>query len=349
MHAKIFVCLFFVCHAVFAAAQIPAGTWLVNGDAFALRNLSQGAGNYSVGLAPQAGYFLTDNWMVGLGVQYNYNRSSSFQTLVQTYTWSVAPTTRFYLPTQQSALAPFLALGGGYQQTRNEFSGSEAQAELFFLNANAGVNYFFNANIAAEATFGYQGVYPSNVQQDVHSLLVNVGLQLFLPPTSGEEAQRALPIKQGNWLVGFNANSGLVDIGGFDDLFLSIVPTAGYFLTDRLVVGSGLQLAFANENAIVNPEPFARYYFIGGEGVLQPFAMAGFGTRFQFADSSSNPNFFSLNAMAGAGADWFFLPNVALEGTLWYDARRIEEEFTTTELLRLQFGFQVFFSAEDRF
>jgi hypothetical protein len=343
MNTKIFVGVFFVFNAIFAAAQIPTGTWLITGNADALRNLSQGGDNFFLGLAPQAGYFLTDNWMVGLGGQYNYNRSRSFQALVRSRTWSLAPFTRFYLPKQQGAVLPFLALGGGYQQTRNEFSSSETESDLFFLNANVGLNYFFNANVAAEATLGYQGVYPGNAQQDVHSLLWNVGLQIFLMPRTEDETPGGVPIEQGSWLAGFNANSGLANIGESNDLFLSVMPVAGYFLTDHVVVGSGFQMVFADENAIVNPEPFVRYYFISGEAALQPFAMVGFGTRFQLADSSSNSNFFSLNAMAGIGVDWFFLPNVALEGALRYDARRIEEEFTTTELLRLQFGFQVFF------
>lgn len=344
MKTRLIPLFFFSLLFSFSQAQIAQGTWLADGSAGISRDLTQGGDNFTTGIAPRFGYFLTDDWMLELGLQYNYARSAQAQVLLETKGWTIAPGMRFYFPTQQTKLAPFLGLRGGYQKVVNQFSNSETEASLFFLNANVGLDYFVHQNIAVEATIGYQGLYPDNVQQDVHSILYNIGFQLFLPKRSENSGPVQSPIQRGAWIIGGSANSGLANIGESNDLFFSFTPSAGYFINDHLVVGSSFQLAFASENAIVNPEPFARYYFRSGTATLQPFAMAGFGTRFQFADDFSDSSFFGLNAMAGAGVDFFIVPNFALEGVLRYDARQIEQA-NTRESLRLQFGFQLFLNA----
>lgn len=341
MKTKLILLFFFSLVFSFAQAQTARGTWLVDGSAGMARNLTPGGDNWSAGIAPRIGYFLTENFMLEVELQYSYGRSAPSDLNFETQSRAIVPGTRFYISLPSETLAPFLEVRGGYRHIRNQFSDLATNSEQWFWNPSVGLDYFLNPNIALEAMIGYRGSYFDNTVQDAHSLLLAAGLQLFLTQNATYDTPLQNPIRRGNWLIGGNLNSGLQNIGNTNDLVFSLSPVVGYFFTDRLAAGSGFQLAFANENAIVHPEPFVRYYPVGGASVWQPFATAGFGTRFQLADKFSEASFFGLNAVTGIGLDVFIAPNIALEGILRYDIRQIEEA-VSPETLRLLFGFQVF-------
>lgn len=346
--STLFVALF--CFIVITSfAQIEKGTWLIGGNANIGTRLSVPDDNYSFFAAPSAGYFITDKWLLGTGIAYGHSTNKRPESEFTFHNFSVAPFVRYYFPREDRVMHWFATLGSNFTNNNTRLQSPQIgdlknKASAIEPFAGAGFNFFANANVAIEGTLLYQGYFEDDF--DTHALFYNIGLQFFLPPGPGEgyNIDNAIILGKGAWMLGLSAEGGWLDIGSFDNFFGSLTPSAGYFLSNRLVLGAAFQLAFANQNAIVYPQPFARYY-VGKIGSrLQPFATAGFGTRFQFADKTDDPGFFNLNLTAGAGLNYFLTPNVALEGLLKYDGRQLEDDFST-ELLNFIIGFQFFLSS----
>lgn len=329
-------------------AQISKGTWLIDGGAALGTTLSPVSDNYNFFLVPSAGYFVSDRWMVGGVMSFgrSFNRTDfpfSGNSEFSINSYSFIPFLRYYFNKPDQLFHWFITAGGGIntQTSRTERIGSESKFSETYYNpfVGGGFNIFFHPNIALESTLQYQGLFSEN--DDTHILIYDIGLQLFLPSSLEDQSVTPVAIGKNAWILGLTANGGLFNISESNDLFFSLLPSAAYFLSDRFAFGSSLQIAFADLNALVNPEPFARYYFGKLQSTWQPFGTAGVGTRFQFADRASEASFFGLNAHAGLGLDIFVTPNVALEGILRYEAHQIEES-STTEMLRLEFGFAFF-------
>lgn len=332
-----------------SSAQIEKGAWLINSSANLGTRLSVPDNNYSFFIAPSAGYFITDKWLLGTGIAYGHSTNKRPESEFTFNNFSVAPFVRYYFPREDRVMHWFATLGSNFTNNKSELQSTqignlENKSSAVEPFAGGGFNFFVNANVAVEGTLLYQGYFEDDF--DTHALFYNIGLQFFLPPgpVDGYNMDNAIALSKSSWMLGLSAEGGWLDIGGFDNFFGSLTPSAGYFLTDRFVLGAAFQLAFADQNAIIYPQPFARYYIGKIGSPLQPFATAGFGTRFQFADKADDPGFFNLNLTAGAGLNYFLTPNVALEGLLKYDGRQLEDDFST-ELLNFVIGFQFFLSS----
>lgn len=146
-------------------------------------------------------------------------------------------------------------------------------------------------------------------------------------PILSTTAANAQP-RKGDWLVGANIAglSGYVDPGVNSHFDVHIVPSAGYFLTNRLAIGTGIGLGYhANSKKIhgfnYGVSPFLRYYFSKKEGMELKRA-------YLFTDVSAGYNGFTqknkvnntkitgnlLNAGAGLGLAYFITQNVSIEG-----------------------------------
>ncbi len=337
------VVLFSLC-SIASSAQIKKGVWLLGGGASASTTLSDMRDDFSFSITPSGGYFITDQWLIGTGLGYR-PWFLSFEDQEYTFqSFSITPFARYYFNRPEQSFHWFATLGSTFirfRTTSNQPVISETERSSIEPFAGAGFNFFANSNIALEGTLLYRGYFEENF--DSHSIIYNVGLQFFLLPhaNTASTENNAIALSKGAWLLGISGNGGWFGIGEFDDLYASFSPAAGYFLTNRLALGAGFQLAFANQNAIVYPEPFARYYIGGSSSRIQPFATAGFGTRFQLADKTNDPGFFNLNLTAGIGLDYFLTPNLALEALLKYDGRQLEDDFIN-EFLDFGVGFQFF-------
>lgn len=332
-----------------ASAQTEKGTWLIAGNAQLGTRLSVPEDNYSFFIAPSAGYFITDRWLLGAKITYGQSTNKRPESEFTFNNFSVGPFVRYYFPREDRVMHWFATLGSDFQNTKvksvsSQVGNFENASSAVAPFAGAGFNFFANANVAIEGTLLYQGYFEDDF--DSHALLYNIGLQFFLPPNpaGSYDIDNAIALGKGAWMLGLSAEGGWLDIDGFNNFFGSLSPSASYFLTNRFALGAVFQLAFANQNAIIYPQPFARYYVGKIGSPLQPFATAGFGTRFQLADKTNDPGFFNLNLTAGAGLNYFLTPNVALEGLLKYDGRQLEEDFST-ELLNFTIGFQFFLSS----
>ncbi len=118
---------------------------------------------------------------------------------------------------------------------------------------------------------------------------------------------------EGNWLLGgdmrFQVNLTEESVSG-----LTISPVAGYFVSDRLALGSGLGLARARQNgspfASLQLSPFLRYYFPTADDrisfLLEGSSLYSFA---RFEDSNTS----ALRISAGGGINYFLTPQLALE------------------------------------
>ncbi len=149
-------------------------------------------------------------------------------------------------------------------------------------------------------------------------------------------------LQKNTWTLGGSLGSaGLAGGNGFFYLSGSITPRAGYFLTDRFMVGAGLGLGLSmlrtpqftgasNDYTLssLSLSPFGRYYFAKPQvaGVIPrgiiPFAEAGLGLS-GYTYSARTPAEYGhsgtgLSAHAGIGASSFLTRNVALETMVLY-------------------------------
>mgnify|MGYP000364078646 CR=1 FL=1 len=322
----------------FSFSQTERGSLILNGVASVDKNLGAESDQISAFFAPSLGYFVADGFLIGAGFSYYY---ADLGTLGNTSFFSALPFLRYYIR-QNKPWSWFATLG--YSYNRSEFDSGQLEIKYNYHSLYGGIghNYFLNTNTAIEGIL--QVRYDFDEIDDQKSLLYDAGLQFFLPATKTENT--AIAIGKGAKLIGLTANAGWANIGESDDLYLSVNPTLGFFVKDRLVLGSGLLLAFANQNAIFESQPFARYYFGTLGANLQPFATAGFGTRFQFADKADESGFFNFNLTGGLGADLFLTPTVALEGIFKYEGRQLEDADSKQQFLRFQVGLQFFLAAQ---
>ncbi|HMN91212.1 MAG TPA: hypothetical protein PKD70_15180 [Saprospiraceae bacterium] len=343
----------FIC-SVASFAQPSQGTWLLNTAANFSSNLSNPADNYYVRTSFIGGRFITSKVLLGSGVDvfrsfYRFDDpvfpSRSSYTVV-----GISPFARYYFPRPNQPWQYFLEAGTGIQSERVTFSNPFAnttETKVGFLPfAGVGVGYFVHPSIALEGKLQYRGAF-GVIGGQIQNFNYQLGVEFFLSESVRQENDGLPIIGKGAWLIGLNGFGGITNLGKSNDGFGSLSPSIGYFLFDRLVLGANLQLAFANQNAIITPEPFARAYIGSKESVVQPFVGAGLGTRFQFAKSTSDPAFFGLNFNSGLGVDWFVTPRVALETLLQYNIRQLEES-NSLKFIDLSVGFQFFLQSNKK-
>lgn len=330
-------------------AQISKGTWLIDGNVSAFMGISDDVNDYNFSAAPKIGYFLNDRLLIGTSAgftkSFSESESPGFDFKFTSNSYNISPFIRYYFPVKNyDVLQYFLQteFDAAFSQI-NTFTNNIESIDKnndYILSFGGGLNYFIHQNIALEGILQYRSSFSEDNNQ--HHIIYNIGLQFFLPPSSDVQSlDESNAINKGTWLIGMGASGGLFNIGDGNNISTSFMPSAAYFISNRFAVGSSFQLAFSDQNAIVNPEPFIRYYMGKNGASWQPFATGGCGTRFQFADKFSESSFFGLNATAGLGLDIFITSNVALEGVFRYNTRQIEEEFTP-EYLDFNIGFQFF-------
>lgn len=136
--------------------------------------------------------------------------------------------------------------------------------------------------------------------------------------------------EKGDWMVGaslVNAN-GYINSTVPHQFSFNLNPSAGYFLSNRVAIGTGLNLGygvFGSRNYFLNVglSPFARYYFVPKEGMQAKklFLFGELSTQVgvtNYVDKVGNINTTNsgFNAGVGAGLGYLIAPNVSIEGLL---------------------------------
>jgi hypothetical protein len=135
----------------------------------------------------------------------------------------------------------------------------------------------------------------------------------------------------------------------FNDPFsISLNPSAGIFVLNKLAVGSSLSLSFSSSTnsrySSAGIGPFARYYF--GKSKVQYFILADVGIfrnwyNFEYPGFEDKRTTTYWNPRVGVGAVYFITPQIGLESTLNYQIYRNSDRFNNN-ILSLNFGFQIY-------
>lgn len=164
-------------------------------------------------------------------------------------------------------------------------------------------------------------------------------------------------ITKGNWLVGGNGSFS-ESIATSEDSFgneikskvtsLRLNPNIGYFLIDKLALGIDFSIDYANSQGANNSNwsigvgPFARYYFLKPEKLINIFSEANFAYGTGLSATNKNRNGTTIGF--GAGGVLFFNSSVGLELSLNYStttSRSDGNPNTNFDNLFLSLGFQI--------
>ena len=164
-----------------------------------------------------------------------------------------------------------------------------------------------------------------------------------LPPTSAAVADDAL--QAGNWMVG----SGFGSIGhnfSTGTFSLNLIPHAGFFVYDNLVLGAQVNLSLTaydgGTNFAFGLSPFLRYYF-GSRMSGRWFGELGAGLAGSSLAGNESDNSFSGLLNLRVGYAHFIANNVALEGSAGYNFTGADlRSVTSVSGLGVVFGFQIY-------
>jgi hypothetical protein len=153
-------------------------------------------------------------------------------------------------------------------------------------------------------------------------------------------------IKKGNWMMGGSASfsSSKSTQSGIDipeKIRFSLSPNIGYFVIDKLAVGSSAQLGTETGTETgFGLGPFVRYYFLEKEKPINFFSEASY-SFFRYVHNTAKYD--SLNIKAGAV---YFLNNsVGLEVALNYLNQKNNLDYKNNSIY-LGVGFQIHLERE---
>lgn len=152
-------------------------------------------------------------------------------------------------------------------------------------------------------------------------------------------------VSQGNWLVGGNASFSYTEsksgsTNPYKAIIIDLAPNVGYFVIDQLALGAKVNYRrnqsesndIKNTFESMNISPFARYYILESDKMLNPFLESSY--RFGVFESDNTQEF-----SIGGGLAIFVNQNVAYEITLNYvDTRLKNFENNTIQFQGLMLG-----------
>lgn len=182
-----------VSNAQLQEGNIMLGTDLGSGLASTTSNglfsmnfgLNDGAG-WEIGLSPKAGYFISDNLVLGAIVNLGFSKSAeSGGQSTETTVYGVQAFSRFYIRPGEANLEDVVSSGRFFLETNAGIAGVNVSGGSttngFAFGFGPGYSYFLNSNIALEASAKYNGLVGGGNTDYQHSLGVNLGFQIFLP------------------------------------------------------------------------------------------------------------------------------------------------------------------------
>lgn len=129
------------------------------------------------GLAPEVGYFVSDNWAIGLGVAFNYKsfKENSDADNINTTGWGVNPYARYYACKADKFS---FYLQGGFHYASNKVKDQDAKNQ-WGINIVPGVAYNLSEKFAINATFGKVGYNDYDNDHTSFGIDLNMSTLLF--------------------------------------------------------------------------------------------------------------------------------------------------------------------------
>lgn len=165
-----------------------------------------------------------------------------------------------------------------------------------------------------------------------------------ITPPQYEQSVNDAPIQKGNWIVG-----GSIGALGYsfesENFNINVMPKAGYFITDGIAVGVGVDLGFSTVKGGENIwgygiKPFVRYYFPeGASSTGRFFGQGDLGITGATEGSADTSFAFGLNM----GYAHFITRTVALEVTAGYNYSKSDSANAVAQNgLGAAVGFQIY-------
>jgi len=127
----------------------------------------------SFGIAPEAGYFLSDKFSVGLGVAFNLTKvSEDRRGDVKTTSFGINPYARYFLISKGN-FGFYMQGGLSYVSSKDDSDDAEA-FNTFYIGINPGVCYKLGDNFGVTASFGNLGY--TSYGEDVSAFGLNVDM-----------------------------------------------------------------------------------------------------------------------------------------------------------------------------
>ena len=178
----------FVLAATFTHAQTSSGNLMFGGGIAFSSNTRQSDNDntYSnVSFTPNAGYFVSDNFAVGLSVTMASEKSGTGQFRLTENTFGVGPFARYYFFTSNEQFAIFGQAGLSLASEKNtDASGFVRKGSLTSFSLFPGAAYFLNEHWAVELSitgFQFTSSDPDKENDNDKSTYVNFGLRTFSP------------------------------------------------------------------------------------------------------------------------------------------------------------------------
>lgn len=157
------------------STPVQKGNWMVGGSVGSA-GYSFESEAFSLNLAPKAGYFLSDGFAVGIGLNAGVVAASDRKP---TWQYGVMPFARYYFPEGASSTGRFF--GEGSVGISGEAYEGESETSFAF-GVNAGYAHFISQTVALEGTVGYNYSKANVTGAEAQSGLgFAVGFQIYLP------------------------------------------------------------------------------------------------------------------------------------------------------------------------
>ncbi|SKB37021.1 hypothetical protein SAMN05660226_00967 [Parapedobacter luteus] len=154
-------------------APVQQGNWIVGGTIGNIGYSFEGE-TFRIGLAPLAGYFITDGFAIGLQPSLSLRTVKGGDNI---WGYGVSPFARYYFPEGASASGRFFAHGNV-----GIAGSSPGDGATLDFGANVGYAHFITTSVALEVSAGYN-YSKATVEgaQRQSGLGVNLGFQVYLP------------------------------------------------------------------------------------------------------------------------------------------------------------------------
>jgi opacity protein-like surface antigen len=325
---------------------------VVNGGLGEMSLSANDPGFLALVVSPEYGRFVTDRLLVGSGLSFtvltDFEDGSSLLGLT--------PFARYYFGQADSPWQWFGEARIAYSRQLDS-PGTDA----FGLGIRGGATYFLQPNVGLDLSLGYVDNDLSNDRSA--SLAASAGLRFYVDDAPWRSSISAPGFGIGTIMVGGSVGQFSIGLNEFQSTGITLQPQLHYFLTDRLAVGTGLEVGHSFRkfrtfvggsptegdirSLVLGVSPQLRYY-LGEAGTPRRWFL-GAGIEVQYENVEVDPSVFgttffgsseetSTNFAVGAGLNQFINRKVALEigPTL-----RIEPE-TETVRFGVDLGVQVF-------
>ncbi len=152
--------------------------------------LNDGAG-YNVGLSPKIGYFIADNFLIGVSTNLGFTKSpeNALGESTNTTVYGIQALSRYYLFPGVVGVDNLLKRGRFFVEANGGISGVNGDGPStngFALGFGPGYSYFITDNVALETTLKYNGLAGGGDTSYQNSLGLTIGIQVFLPASQAE-------------------------------------------------------------------------------------------------------------------------------------------------------------------